>query len=94
MSVKRKQYKAQFKAQVAMAALQEGETLAQIAKRFNIHPVQVSQWKKQLADNACAAFESGGTDSQASREQEDLLKKIGELTMERDFLSRGLRRSR
>jgi transposase-like protein len=94
MSVKRKQYKSHFKAQVAMAALQERETLAQIARRFNIHPVQVSQWRKQLADNADAAFESDGSESQAAREQEDLLKKIGELTMERDFLSRGLRRSR
>ncbi len=95
MSEKRKQYKPSYKGQVAVAAIQERETLAQIAQRFKIHPVQVSQWKKHLIENAGAAFETDGVESQqAARDQEELLKKIGELTMERDFLSRGLRRSR
>jgi transposase len=95
MSETRKQYKASYKGQVAVAAIREAETLAQIAQRFKVHPVQVSQWKKQLIENAGAAFETNGCDSQqVAREQEELLKKIGELTMERDFLSRGLRRSR
>lgn len=94
MSVKRKQHKACFKAQVALAALQERETLAQIAQRFKIHPVQVSQWKTQLIENAGIAFEKEKGEAQTAHEQEELLKKIGELTMERDFLSRGLRRSR
>lgn len=93
MSVKKKQYKANFKAQVAIAALQERETLTQIAKRFNVHPSQVSQWRKQLTDNADTAFDNNASDAQ-EHEQEELLKKIGELTMERDFLSKGLRRSR
>jgi transposase-like protein len=89
----RKRYAAGFKAQVALAALQEQETAAQIARRFQIHPVQVSQWKKQLVDQATAAFASGQA-SRDDREVEALLKKVGELTMERDFLAHGLRRSR
>lgn len=94
MSEKRRQHKASLKAQVAMAAIQERETLAQIAQRFKIHPVQVAQWKKQLIENASNVFETNGKDNQAIKEQEELLKKIGELTMERDFLSRGLQRYR
>lgn len=94
MSEKRRQYKPSFKGQVAVAALQERETLVQVAQRFRIHPVQVSQWKKQLMENAGAAFEKQGAEALTAKDQEELLRKIGELTMERDFLSRGLHRSR
>ncbi len=93
MQTSRTRYAPGFKAQVALAARQERETLAQIARRYQVHPVQVSQWKKQLADQATAAFALGQA-SKGDREVEELLKKIGELTVERDFLARGLRRSR
>ena len=93
MKTSRKRYAPAFKAQVALAALQERETMAQLARRFEVHPVQVSQWKKQLVDQATAAF-AAGQSSRGDREVEDLLRKIGELTMERDFLARGLPRSR
>ena len=93
MKTSRKRYSPGFKAQVAVAALQERETLAQIARRFQVHPVQVSQWKKQLVDQATTAFAAGGPEK-SEREVEELLKKVGELTMERDFLARGLRGSR
>lgn len=93
MKTSRKRYTPGFKAQVALAALQERETLAQIARRHQIHPVQVSQWKRQLVEQATAAFASG-QEGKGEREIEELLRKIGELTMERDFLARGLRRSR
>jgi hypothetical protein len=67
--------------------------LAQLGHRFSVHPVMVGEWKKQLLEKAEMAFarESRGD---AERAQDDLLKKIGELTVERDFLARGLRRSR
>jgi hypothetical protein len=59
-----------------------------------VHPVLVGQWKKQLLSRAAAAFRREGADNEAERTQDELLKKIGELTVERDFLARGLRRSR
>jgi transposase-like protein len=89
----RKRFDADFKARVALEAVAERESLAQLAKRHGVHPVQVGQWKRQLIERSPAAFEVGsGRD--AELREEELLRKIGELAVERDFLSRGLRRSR
>ena len=89
----RKQFTAKFKAEVALAALDESESLADIGRRYRVHPVLVGQWKKQLKREASAAFERGATPD-SERVQDELLRKIGELTIERDFLARGLRRSK
>ena len=95
MAKKRRKYSAEFKARVALAAVREQETLAQIAKRYGVHQNMVSKWKKRLLDNITRAFEPdlamGGSDTEREAE---LLKKIGELTMERDFLQSGLDRYR
>lgn len=88
-----KRYDPAFKARVALDALQENESLAQLGHRHGVHPVLAGQWKKQLRENAVAAFErNGGRD--VERVRDELLRKIGELTVERDFLARGLQRSR
>lgn len=89
-----KRYDPAFKARVALEAAQELESLAQIGHRHGVHPVLVGQWKKQLLKRAAAAFTREGASSDADRMHDELLKKIGELTVERDFLARGLRRSR
>jgi transposase-like protein len=89
----RKRFDPAFKARVALAAVQEHESLAQLGKKFGVHPVLVGQWKKQLLEKATMAF----TRDQAQdveRTQDELLRKIGELIIERDFLARGLPRSR
>ncbi len=88
-----KRYSPEFKARVALEAAQEQESLAQIGKRYGVHPVLVGQWKKQLLSRAGDAFRPGGPSDEAEKTQEELLKKIGELTVERDFLARGFRRS-
>jgi transposase len=89
----KKRFDTAFKARVALEALQERESLAQLGQRYGVHPVLVGQWRKQLLERAVAAFErDGGRD--AERVHAELLKKIGELTVERDFLARGLQRSR
>ncbi len=90
---KQKRYDPVFKARVALEALEERESLAQLGHRHGIHPVVVGQWKRQLKDNALAAFEGNGG-RELERVQDELLRKIGELTVERDFFARGLPRSR
>lgn len=89
-----RRYDAAFKARVALEAAQERESLAQIGQRHGVHPVLVGQWKKRLLERAAEAFTGESASQDAERVHDELLKKIGELTIERDFLARGLRRSR
>jgi transposase len=89
----RKRFDPAFKARVALEAVQERESLTQLGKKFGVHPVLVGQWKKQLLEKAAAAFKREEPDD-SERRQDELLRKIGELTVERDFLARGLQRSR
>ena len=83
-----------FKAKVALAALREQESVAELARRYKVHANVVYKWKRQLLDNAAQSFETAHGDGGASEREDVLLKKIGELTVDRDFLSTGLGRSR
>jgi len=90
----RKQYNADFKARVALAALKSEKTVNELAGHYEVHPNQVSTWKRQAVDGLGGIFSGRAEKASADRESEihELHAKIGQLTVERDFLSDGLKR--
>lgn len=89
MKAKRRRHEPEFKARVALEALKGIKTIQQIAKDFDIHPVQVSDWKKAMTEGATGIFGSTRekTDTEDfERLRDELHAKIGQLTIEVDFL--------
>ena len=81
-----------FKAKVALAALKGEKTLAELAQQYDVHPNQITAWKAHLVDAASGLFGSvgGASDAAPATDIKTLHAKIGELTLENDFLSGAL----
>jgi len=94
MSRKRRNHSAEFKAKVALAALREDRTLAELAQQYDLHPNQIQSWKRQLLESAGEVFGRGDRRKAKSEAERiaALQAKVGQLTMENDFLERGLER--
>lgn len=91
MANKRKKYKPEFKAKVALAAIKNEETIAELSARFGVHPTMIHNWKRSLLEGAADVFEKGRkSDKHTDAKVDELYKHIGKLQVERDFLSRKL----
>jgi len=90
----RRNHSPQFKAKVATAALRGDKTLAELATQFDVHANQITQWKQQALENMAAAFDSNAGPGASEAELKELHAKIGQLTLENDFLVRASGKAR
>jgi len=94
MKKTRRKFGASFKSKVAIEALKERSTLAELAKKYELHPNQISIWKQEFIEKSAMIFETKNSPKDNSTEQdsEKLYSKIGRLEMENDFLKKNLKR--
>lgn len=91
---KRKRYSAEFKAKVALEAIKGEQTIAELGSRYGLHPNMITTWKRQAIKNMADSF-SGKTERDRAAEDariNELHAKIGQLTVERDFLAKAFGR--
>lgn len=87
MKQKRRKFSGAFKAKVAIEALKERETLAELSKRFEVHPNMISKWKQEFLEKSAEIFDKK-SDSETEVDADKLYSKIGQLEMENDFLKK------
>jgi transposase-like protein len=86
MKKTRRKFSSKFKTRVALEAIKEQLTLRELSTKFEVHPNQITKWKKEFISNASAAFETKKTKDQSAEDKEKLYTKIGHLQVEIDFL--------
>jgi transposase-like protein len=88
MARKRKAREASFKARVALEAVKERETVGELAKRFQVHPTQIHEWKRRLTEQAAAVFEKESAKPVETVDPAELYEQIGRLKVELEFLKK------
>ena len=89
MKKSRRKFSSAFKATVAIEALKERETLAELSKRFEVHPNMISKWKQEFIERSAEIFDKK-SDADSEVDAEKLYAKIGQLEIENDFLKKSL----
>lgn len=90
MKKTRRKFSASFKAKVAIDAIKEQSSLQELAAKFELHPNQISSWKREFLDNADLAFRSKTEKEDTTSDTGALFNKIGQLQVENDFLKKAL----
>jgi transposase len=90
----RRKFSADFKARVALEAIKNQKTLAELSQQFEVHSVTISKWKTEFLENMSVIFENGHDkkDNQESPEREQLYAQIGQLKVENDFLKKSAKK--
>lgn len=88
----RRNHSSAFKSKVALAAIKGEQTITELSQKFDVHPNQITQWKNQLLDQASSVFDQGKS-TEPSVDIKTLHAKIGELTLENDFLEGALNKA-
>ena len=90
----RRRFSAEFKAKVALEAIQGHQTVAELATKHEVHPTQIAAWKREAVEKLAQVFDEKGLDREKSRDGEivRLHAKIGQLVVEQDFLSKAFGR--
>ena len=95
MKRSRRKFSAKFKVRVAIEAIKEQKSLSELASQFEIHPNQISKWKREFLDNAEQAFTGSAStsDDSDSVDTKELYSQIGQLKVENDFLKKSLKKT-
>ena len=90
MSVKRRRHSAVYKFKVALEAAKGDQTLSQLAEQFQLHPGQISEWKRQLLDDGASVFQNSRSQKQREQaaQEAELYEQIGRLKMELEWLKK------
>lgn len=88
----RRKFSPAFKAKVALEAVKNQQTLAELSKKFDVSPVMISQWKSAFLENMSAAFEKPGHQESEEVNTQELYAQIGQLKVENEFLKKSCRK--
>ena len=92
MKKSRRKFTSAFKAQVAIEALKERESLAELSKRYEVHPTMISKWKMEFLEKSAGVFDTK-SEEDSGIDPEKLYAKIGQLEIENDFLKKSLNKT-